>query len=344
MANIKNDELDEWLDRVVRESVTGARGVEKIRRERFPHIGSYDCERVTVELRGGEEIALFLKDFGTTQQSKDQPQLRRLRELRVYEQLLDETALGTPKLFGAMFDERREKCWMLLELVEGEVVDAIDLRGGVPAVEWLARLQRQFSERRTELARCDFLLRHDAEYYEGKRAAARRDVLQIGPEHTARIDDILACYRNCIALFLAQPVSLVHGGYIPWHIFVDRATKPMRVCVVDWELAAHGATLYDLAIFVDDAAPELRQKLCEAYRDAAQRNGLPVPSSSETAAVVDGFRLHRVIDWLSRSVEKAYAPEKMNWLIERAETLTAEVARREGSRIDAAQRSLNRPR
>ena len=43
--------------------------------------------------------------------------------------------------------------------------------------------------------------------------------------------------------------------------------------------------------------------------------------------VIDCFRLHRVVDWLSRSEEKGYSQEKIGWLVNRAESLSHAVQR-----------------
>jgi hypothetical protein len=88
---------------------------------------------------------------------------------------------------------------------------------------------------------------------------------------------------------------------------------------VDWELAARGSLLYDLAIFVDDAEPPLRTVLIEKYRVQAMQHGLPLPDHATMMATIECFRVHRVIDWLSRGVEKSFSAKKVNSLLKRAE-------------------------
>ena len=321
MGNLGEETLEAWLERTIRERIAADRRIIAIERAPFPHVGSYDCEYVTVTIRGAGKVVLFLKDFGHSRLPKDQPAQRRLRELHVYEELLDEATLGTPRFYGTMADQQTQRYWMLLEYVDADVVEEIDAQNGSLAVSWLARMQRHFLNRGAQLEQCDFLLRHDTAYFHGKAAAARRDALGIAPTSHDRIEAIIDFYLAGADLLLSQPMSLVHGGFIPWHILVDRSADPARVCVVDWELAAIGATLYDVAMFIDDAPPELHENLRDMYHAAALRHGVPVSDPDEMLATIDRFRLHRVVDWLSRGVEKQYSARKVEWLLQRAEAL-----------------------
>jgi len=319
VANLNGTEVDAWLEDVIRERFAGRSAVRSIRRSRLPHIGSYDCHRVTVEFVDGAVKELFLKDFACSRQTKDFVEQRRLRELRVYRELLDAAALGTPAFYGAQWDENRGRFQMLLELLDGEVVADLDERNGLPAVEWLAVCQAHFLENPDELEHADFLIEHDTSYFCSKAEDARCDVSELAPESAARLEEVLTVYESTIGRMSALPRCLVHGGYIPWHIFVDRRANPFRVAAVDWELAARGSLLYDLAIFVDDASPVLQRSLVQAYRSAATRRDVPLPNDATMNAGIECFRLHRIIDWLSRSAEKSFSRRKIASLLTRAE-------------------------
>ena len=65
-----------------------------VQRSRYAYIGSYDCDLITVQLSERNEFRLFLKDYRVSQKSKDEPTLRRERELRVNRDLLSQTELG----------------------------------------------------------------------------------------------------------------------------------------------------------------------------------------------------------------------------------------------------------
>ncbi len=50
---------------------------------------------------------------------------------------------------------------------------------------------------------------------------------------------------------VAHPPTLIHGSFRPYHIIVSGESQLMRVCACDWERAAFGAPLYDLAYLTD---------------------------------------------------------------------------------------------
>ena len=194
MDKVSSSGISAWIEHVVTARIAGGRPVAGIRRFRLPAIGSYDCERVTIDLQSGNELVLFLKNFSHSRLSKDQPERRRIRELRVYRDLLDGAGLGTPEYFAAMCDDSEDKYWLLLEFVEAEVLEIIDERNGVSATAWLARMQRHFLDRADDLASCDFLIEHDTEYFQKKAADASRNVGTQAAVHSAALEHALQCY------------------------------------------------------------------------------------------------------------------------------------------------------
>jgi thiamine kinase-like enzyme len=96
-------------------------------------------------------------------------------------------------------------------------------------------------------------------------------------------------------------------GYTPQH--------------VDWESAAFGPTLYDLAYFTYGMEEQSRARALEAYRRAATQHGVPTPDETQMLFLVDCLSLHRVFDWLSRGLEKRFSEDKVAWLVEQAEQL-----------------------
>ena len=91
---------------------------------------------------------------------------------------------------------------------------------------------------------------------------------------------------------------------------------------MDWELAAVGPMLYDLAYFTDEMEPGPRDRVLDAYRDAALHHDLPTPSKTQMHYTVHCLRLHRIFDWLSRSLEKRFTETKVAGLVDRAEQLS----------------------
>lgn len=311
--------LRQYVERIVADRTGSRSAIVGVQRKRIRYIGSYDCDTVTVQLANRGEFRFFLKDFGFSQRSKDEPVQRRERELRVYRDILAQTDLGTPGYYGSIWDDTEGRFWLLLELVEGIVIKDRNVGHGVIAAGWLGKMQGYFAQRREQLTACDFLIRHDAGFFRSKADLALLDIAQISPPSARRLAKIVDRYEQVINVMASQPLTLVHGAYIPWHIVLDITQEPVRVCPIDWELAALGATLYDLAFFTDGVEPQTRDRIWDAYRQAAVQYNVPIPDRAQMHYIVDCFRLHRIFDWLSRSVEKQFSEKKVTKLVDQAE-------------------------
>ena len=321
----KNDDesvLRKHIERIVYDKFGNRSSIENVKRTRFIYIGSYDCDILTVQLTNGEKFSLFLKDFRFSQRSKDNREQRRERELRIYRDLFTRIDLGMPKYYGSIWDESRGRFWLLLELVDGTIIKDHNIEQGVIAAGWLGRMQGFFFQHSEYLNKCDFLIRHNAGFFKSKAKFAVKNVKSIAPFLAPKLARIVERFDPLIDVMVAQPNTLVHGAYIPWHILLDMSCKPVRVCPVDWELAALGSPLYDLAIFTDGVDPKTRDCLWDAYRRSASQHNITVPGKGQMRNIIDCFRLHRIFDWLSRGVEKGFSVKKVTKLVDQAEQLS----------------------
>lgn len=282
---------------------------------------SYDAYVVTVRLASGGELKIFLKDFGFSRLPKEGLEQRRERELRVYRDLLADAELGTARYYGSVWDSSEGRFWLLLEFVDGLLLRDCELDYWVEAAGWLGRVQGSFDRHPDRLARCDFLPRHDAGFFQAKADLALRAVSQTSASLAARLGEVVSRYDRLVAVMVSQPSTLVHGSYRRENILVDGRAQPPRVCPIDWELAAIGARLYDLAFISDGFKPPELDRLWGAYREQAGIWDLPVPDREEMRYVVDCFRLHKVLKSLSESWKKRFPAATVAKLVEMAEGL-----------------------
>jgi aminoglycoside phosphotransferase (APT) family kinase protein len=279
---------------------------------------------VTVKLTTGEELAIFLKNFGASQLSKDGLPQRRERELRVYRDLLTEADLGTATYYGSVWDESHGRFWLLLELVPSTEVRYCEFRYWVETARWLARMQGYFGavERRKQLSMGDYLIQHDAAFFHDKAEQARRAVATFPPAFSARLAPILHKYEQMVEMIAHQPRTFVHGHYRPYNILVNIEATPPRICPVDWEVAALGSPLYDLAFLSDLSdgfAGSLLDQLCAAYQQEALRHGLALPGRAEIQFLVDCFLLHRMLMLLGKAVKRQFSESGVAQLLDRVE-------------------------
>lgn len=295
--------------------------VEQVTIVPFPHLGSYFCATVSITHVDGTSHEMFFKDLSLPFRAKDDVSGRRDRELHVYEDLLAGGRLGTAELIHTHRDPEADRCWLFLERLEGTTIEDPNDELGLEAAAWLGQLQSHFLPHVERLSRDEYLVQHNAAFFSAQLDRAKHEVAASVPSSADTFAKLFGSYDAVIELLADQPCNLVHGGYIPWHVIVNRSLDPVRVMAIDWELAAVGSPLYDLAYFTDGAEIGAQDRMYAAYRSAAIENGVPVVSDGEMRRIMDAFRLHRTVEWLSHSVAREFSEKKVAKLIARAARL-----------------------
>jgi Phosphotransferase enzyme family len=295
--------------------------IQSIERKRSEFSSFYASDIITVGLSSGDTFKVFLKDFGTFHHPKDTMKERREREVIVYRDILPGSDLATAQYYGLIRDETSRRFWLLLEFVEGLPIGHLEFEDWVPAAGWLGRMYGYFSRHPRLWENCDALTRHDERFFQSIAQEALRAVSEYSAELGRRLDPIVSQYDKAVAVMLDQPPTLVHGTYRPAQIILNKDHQPMRVCPVDFEKAAIGASLYDLTFLVDGFDPPRLKQLFDAYRTEAQRSGVSVPDDEQMKRIVDCFRLHRVVNWLALSIARKYEAKTIHKLIGMAEDL-----------------------
>lgn len=297
--------------------------VAGIERVRSANSSSYTSEVVTVRLAGGEEFRLFLKDFGHSQFPKDDLARQRDRELRVYRDLLGPAGLGAAKYYGSVWDGSQGRFWLLLEFVEGTPVEYCAFDDWVRAAAWLGRLHGHFAGQADHLGTCDFLLRHDADFFRSQARQALKGVSQCWPSLAGRLAEVLKRFEPCVEVLVSQPLTLVHGSYNSRNILAGARREPASVCPVDWEKAALGSALYDLAFLSYGFEPPRLDRLIGAYRDEALAHGVVLADGGQLRFALNCFRLYRALKTLCRAQSRTLPEPKASRKVEEAERLSA---------------------
>ena len=316
---------DEEALRECMEDIVAARSdgltlpIAAVERKRSKYSSFYASDVVTVRLAAGNEFKVFLKDFGSYHHPKDSMEQRREREIAVYRDLLPNAELGTARYYGSVSDSAERRFWLLLEFVEGVPVRHLEFPHWIAPAHWLGRMYGYFVSRPALWENCRVLIRHDAPYFAGIAEEALRAVTDYAADLGRRLAPIVARYDKAITVMTSQPQTLVHGTYRPAQIITDESRQPRRICPVDFEKAAVGASLYDLTFFVDGYDRPRLYRLFDAYREGAAGYGVRVPDNAEMEWVVDCFRLHRVMNWLAVSLARQYNDQVIHKLIGMAE-------------------------
>jgi aminoglycoside phosphotransferase (APT) family kinase protein len=282
---------------------------------------SYDAEVVSVRLEDGTEMRFFLKDYGSSRRPRPAASQRRERELAIYRRLIGDAEIGTARYCGAVWDDGAAVHWLLLEFVAGTELRHTELRYWIDAARWLGRLQGRFARAPAPPEVTALLERHDARFFAAGAERARRSVSHYPPALARRLEGILERYEPSVDLIAGSEQALVHGHYDAANILVGAAAGPVRICPVDWELAALGSRFFDLASLSDGFRPPKLHRIWDAYAEGAAEAGLPTPARDRVRHLVDCLRLYRVIAWLGSAAEKRYPPAGVERLLARGEAL-----------------------
>jgi aminoglycoside phosphotransferase (APT) family kinase protein len=220
-----------------------------------------------------------------------------------------------------VWDESQGTFWLLLEFVNGTEVRFCEREYWIAAAGWLGRLQGYFTQHSDRLSACDFLVRHDADFFRLKAELALREVSQISIPLAGRLASILDRYDWIVDVMASQPRTLAHGHFRPCNIVVDVNAEPLRICPVDWEQAAIGSALYDLALISDGFEPPALDLLLDAYRQEAMEQSVAVPDREELRRIVACFRLFMAINLLSRACQRKFSERKVAKIVDLLERL-----------------------
>lgn len=242
-----------------------------------------------------------------------------LREIGVYERLLAQHRLGTPRLYASVVQPNRGRYWMFLERVTGmQLRWAVQPAAWHRATAWLARAHSAL-ESNAEQDRPPLLI-HDASFY--WRWLRRARLLTEGTDRNRRrrLAWVARHYDRLVDVLVALPRIVIHGEFYPSNIIVDEATPDGRISVVDWEMAALGPAVTDLAaLTAGRLTSEEREAILSTYRRATHSDGSRQSEWFSDEALTCA-RLQFAVQWMGWS--RNWSPpeeQRHDWLAEAVE-------------------------
>jgi hypothetical protein len=263
---------------------------------------SFAGQILTLLLNNGKSLKLFVKDFSSSILPKDSLVQRSNREHHVYRDLLAQKNLGTAHYFGAVHKPGQQGFYLLIEFVDGMWLKYRDFDDWVAAAAWLGVLHGTFINKQADLQAADFLVKHDADFFTAKADKALQAVTQFSTTQADQLVCALDGYDDIIEVMVSQPATLVHGSFRVQNILVASASPATRICPVDWELAATGGGLHDLAFIAHGYAPDKVEILLGTYREQLGKHCTPWANKNDMTYAINCYLLHKVVKSLSDSV------------------------------------------
>jgi hypothetical protein len=305
VRGLADSKVREGLERAL-----GASGVElagDIERRPYAYRTSFPLEEVRVELAGEGPVTLLFKqlDWGALEPGAQLAKPRFLhdpeREPAVYRELLPQAPPGPARFFGAVSEPDRH--WLFVERVEGRELFQIGERElWEEAARWLARFHVAMAPDLDRHQQAGRLINHDATFHRHWIERAREFADDPQP-----IEWLASRHQQVIEALTAQPRTVLHGEFYAANVLVS----DVRTAPVDWELAAVGPGLTDLAALVSGWSDADRDGIVAAY---AGEPGVPPFSSRD----FDFARLQVAIQWLGWAPPEWEPPEgqRHDWLAE----------------------------
>lgn len=304
-----------------------------IRLERRPSIysTSFAIEELDVRLDDDTSLRLLYEDLSRhallvdARQAKPTFLYDPLREIETYRSILGSNRLGTPICYGIIVESRTERYGLLLEKVPGvELYQVGDLATWQRVAEWLAIMHARFAGQSEALAHVAPLLKYDAGYYRLWADRARATLGRAGPrlsrDERRGTEQLFGNYDRVIERLVALPMTFVHGEFYASNVLVHEHAygegEGLRVCPVDWEMAALGPGLVDLAALTAGGWTMWeKEELALAYFATLAPYGMLPTTPDAFLVALDYCRLHLAVQWLGWSQDWTPPPEHaQDWL------------------------------
>jgi len=284
----KDAELRRELERLLGAYFGEMPEIARISRRPYEYRTTFALEEISVDLGNGERLQLILKDLSrkkldkAARAAKPRFLYEPLREIEAYEAIAG-YGVG-PIYYGAAVVPDRDRYWLFLEKVPGVELWQVGERSvWRKTARWLAR----FHERLSDL-RPSSVLVYDGDLYRTWLARACEFV------RSPELDRIAARYDEVVDRLVQLPAGFLHGEFYPSNVLVSGSDGNIGISAVDWEMAAVGPGLLDLAALACGWEEEDVVGLQAAYRSALAD---PLPED-EFEHAFDCARLHLAIQWL----------------------------------------------
>lgn len=297
----------------------GSRGIARLTRRPSAYRTSFPLEEVDVELDDGKIVPILFKNLSRRALSEDVRRAKPeflydpLREIDAYRNVLTPAGLGTAACYGAIVDPAADRYWLFLERVSGQELYQIgDLAIWEQAARWLAGFHTRMAADTQRLAGQVPLLICDTPYFRQWLERARAFA---GPARH-RLDWLAERYEAVVERLAILPATLIHGEFYASNVLVQQTRAGLRVCPVDWEMAAVGPGLIDLAALTAGKwAGPAKAAMAAAYRAGLVDAGVDPGTDESFQTALNCCRLHLAMQWLGWAPEwSPPAEHSHDWL------------------------------
>ena len=334
------NELQDALEKVLSDFFSEPITITQWHRRVSEYSSSYLIEEIDLHIAGRSELKLMFKDLSRnallTEAIRNKPAFcdDSLREIDTYRKVLRHLQLGTATFYGAVVDEKIERYWLFLERLEPvHLWQMGDFAVWERVAAWLAQAHLTLANpARWGGKTSPHLLRHDRAFYRRWMDRAQEFVRHRdnSPDQSAikAIDRIAEKYDCIIDRLLSLPPTIIHGEFYPSNVLLEHFdTEAPRVCAVDWEMAAYGPGLVDLAALISgNWTLDQRNSMVRNYYSALSDEVRDKWDFETFQIDLKCCRLQQAIQFLGWSRDWAAPPEHAQDWLDEAVTVAEQLA------------------
>jgi hypothetical protein len=291
------------LERCLAQRFGVERRIVDLRRTVSEYRSSFAIENLDIHLDDSARLQLVFKDLSRSalleeaRLAKPAFIYNPIREIHTYDRILSSSGLGTAACYGFLADARANRYWLFLENVPGiELYQSGELSAWSEAARWLAGMHSRLRSQAEQWGAHCQLLRYDANFYRLWLSRAQqfcndRDAVDLLARH----------YDRVVERLLALPQTFIHGEFYASNVMICATNGDSRICALDWETAAIGPALIDLAALTSGKWNEAeRKQIALAYRDRLKAEAAFGHKESVDVFLEDleYCRLHLCMQWL----------------------------------------------
>jgi hypothetical protein len=308
---VPRPELQQKLELLLSEHFGTPRRICWLRRRRSRYASSYIIENLEVELDRGKHLRLIFKNMSadsllaTARRVRPEFLYRPEREIEIYLSVLDPKQFGTATCYGAIEVPELERYWLFLERINGPLLWQVGrIEQWCRAARWLAQLHSHFRRTRPEspkLPKC--LLQYDETHYrrwiERALGSVERSQQPLSKDLKTKFKRLGRSYDRVVTRLLSVAKTLIHGEFYPSNVILRAQGNGKRICPIDWEVAAIGPGVIDLAALTSGKwSLDQKRILVQAYHSALGPEPGGGPSIQELLELVDYCQIHLAVQWL----------------------------------------------
>jgi aminoglycoside phosphotransferase (APT) family kinase protein len=289
-----------------------------------PYRSGFALHDLDVVLEDGTRLELLVKNLSwhtlkrTERAGRPAFLFDHKREIETYRRILAPAALETPTYYGAVTDRDRDRFLLLMERVGGlQLADQGEFGVWEETARRLAGMHERLDEVRASLPSqaTAHLLRYDRDFYRLWASRAERLVEEssLDESRRRRLARLFSRYDTVVDHLLGLPTAIVHGEFYSFNVLIDEREGALRVCPIDWEMAALAPRVVDLAGLVAGSwTPAEKRSLALVYHASA--GGDAWWPAEEFLRALDWCRLHVAIQWIGWSKQPMRRRRWRTWV------------------------------